>query len=226
MSPGGCRSSVFSFVFSKTRVSLQPDSRHWYPASFLQCLVFIFALTPQVRLSYFGRLFSKRRTSAMLTSSSPVALFLVFICLTCPSINCEDEILTSSPDATAAQDESTVHYSTPNLDSDGLFKRHLYESFDDEILFNQRWIQSKATKAESEDLKYDGDWDLVASHSSIRGESLVFLFFFSPLLLLSFPLCLVLNALYLMSLSLSHSPFPVSTIFFFIIRWSGSPHEK
>lgn len=119
----------------------------------------------------------------MLTSSTPVILSLVLICLTCSSIHCDDEIL-NPPDATvSAQVESTVHYSTPNLDSDGLFKRHLYESFDDEIQFNQKWIQSKATKAESEDLKYDGDWDLVASHSSIRGECplslLLFVSFFS-----------------------------------------------
>lgn len=130
----------------------------------------------------------------MLKSSPPIALFLVFICLFYSPIHCDDEI-SPPPDESAAQVESTVHYSTPNLDSDGSFKRHLYESFDDEILFNQKWIQSKATKAESEDLKYDGDWDLVTSHSSIRGESLVFLFFFF------FTLCLVLNALYLMSLS-------------------------
>ena len=98
--------------------------------------------------------------------------FLPLICLIvlfisyCPSVTSSDD---DSSKEQPAQVHTTVHYSTPNLDTDGLFKRYFYESFDDEISFNQQWIQSKTTKAESEDLKYDGDWDLVASHSSIKG---------------------------------------------------------
>lgn len=95
-----------------------------------------------------------------------ICLTLLLICSSCPSVTSSDD---DSPQEQPASVETTVHYSTPILDTDGLYKRHFYESFDDEISFNQRWIQSKATKAESEDLKYDGDWDLVASHSSIKG---------------------------------------------------------
>ena len=69
-----------------------------------------------------------------------------------------------------AQEPNTIHYSTPVLD----VKDHphfYYESFDDEIAFNQRWTKSKATKAdESGELKYDGEWNLVASHSKLQGD--------------------------------------------------------
>ena len=83
----------------------------------------------------------------------------------------EDQIIASDGPviSEAVQDDVVINYSTPNLDADNL-QYFLYESFDDELAFNNRWTQSKATKAESQEFKYDGEWALAPAHSSIKGN--------------------------------------------------------
>ena len=104
-------------------------------------------------------------TSFKLITSSVIFLFY------CSLVFSQAEVA-SDDDSSKVTDETTVpivHYSTPQLNAESE-KHHFYESFDDEIIFNNRWIRSKTTKAESQDLKYDGEWDLVDSHSSIVGK--------------------------------------------------------
>lgn len=62
-----------------------------------------------------------------------------------------------------------IEYSSPQLDRENL-PYFLYEHFDDEEAFNRKWIRSKATKSESEDQKYDGEWVLTESHSRVKGK--------------------------------------------------------
>lgn len=68
-------------------------------------------------------------------------------------------------------DVPVLQYTTPDLDQEDLPYK-LYEHFDDELLFNKRWIRSQATKSDSEEFQYDGEWDLVPSHVRVPGESL------------------------------------------------------
>lgn len=68
---------------------------------------------------------------------------------------------------TVPQQEQVIKYSTPDLEN---LPHKFYEHFDDELLFNQRWIKSQATKSESEDFQYDGEWGLVSSHDRVPGQ--------------------------------------------------------
>lgn len=65
--------------------------------------------------------------------------------------------------------EQVIQYSTPDLERDNL-PHKFYEHFDDELLFNRRWIKSQATKSDSEEFQYDGEWAIVPSHDRVSGE--------------------------------------------------------
>ena len=80
----------------------------------------------------------------------------------------EEVVIEESPAASAGP--SVISYTTPDLDKDHLPYK-LYEHFDDESAFTSRWIRSKATKSESEEFQYDGEWGLVPSHTRVAGES-------------------------------------------------------
>ena len=83
-------------------------------------------------------------------------------------VSSEDDTSSQSIDDPGHQDEEIV-YITPDLDAESL-PYFLYESFDDELNFNGKWIQSKAKKAESEsEFVYDGEWSLTPSHSRLKG---------------------------------------------------------
>ena len=106
--------------------------------------------------------------------------FLLLSLLIATSINAgvrasEDEESTVETGDSVTTDEQVppapVRYSTPDLEQENLsFK--LYEHFDDELLFNRRWVRSKATKSDSQDFQYDGEWALLPSHDRVPGWSL------------------------------------------------------
>lgn len=86
-------------------------------------------------------------------------------------VSSEDDTSSSSIDDPSHQDEEIL-YKTPDLDAESL-PYFLYESFDDELNFNGKWIQSRAKKAESEsEFVYDGEWALTPSHSRLKGQLL------------------------------------------------------
>lgn len=62
-----------------------------------------------------------------------------------------------------------IEYASPQLDRENL-PYFLYEHFDEEEAYNRKWVKSKATKSESKDMKYDGEWGLTESHSRVKGK--------------------------------------------------------
>jgi calnexin len=62
--------------------------------------------------------------------------------------------------------DQSILYSTPNIDN-----YYIYEHFDDDQDFNSRWIRSEASKADSNEFKYDGEWSLTQTTSSLKGDS-------------------------------------------------------
>lgn len=62
--------------------------------------------------------------------------------------------------------EEFVDYTTPQVD-DG---QYFYEHFDDEQSFASKWIKSSASKADSSELKYDGEWSRVATQAQLKGK--------------------------------------------------------
>jgi hypothetical protein len=81
----------------------------------------------------------------------------------------EDNDLKSQKQESAKADAKNlnlVDYKTPLLTSSSVL---LYEAFDDASKFNLNWVQSKATKADSQDDKYDGKWELVGTDERIPG---------------------------------------------------------
>lgn len=62
------------------------------------------------------------------------------------------------------QQQSNVAYKTPTIEG-----QYLYESFDDPASFGSKWTKSASSKADSTELKYDGEWDLVETQPPIKG---------------------------------------------------------
>jgi hypothetical protein len=61
------------------------------------------------------------------------------------------------------KESEQILYSTPNIDN-----YYIYEHFDEELEFNQRWTKSESSK-DSQQLKYDGEWGLTHTQQSIKG---------------------------------------------------------
>jgi hypothetical protein len=99
---------------------------------------------------------------------------LLIVCLTLPAALHADEEETSDEPVPVPQEPVTIRYTTPDLED---LPHKFYEHFDDELLFNQRWVKSQATKSESEDLQYDGEWGLVPSHDRVPGQYSLLLFY-------------------------------------------------
>ena len=100
-------------------------------------------------------------------------ILVLVVSLTLPALRAQDEDEDepiSGPEEHAVP-EQVIHYTTPDLERDNL-PHKFYEHFDDELLFNRRWVKSQATKSESEEFKYDGEWGLVPSHVRVPGELL------------------------------------------------------
>lgn len=60
-----------------------------------------------------------------------------------------------------------INYVTPQLDQ---HKVLFYESFDEKEFWSN-WILSKATKHDSSDHKYDGQWETAEAHPRLKGSS-------------------------------------------------------
>ena len=65
----------------------------------------------------------------------------------------------------SSEQQQHIDYVTPQID-----EQYLYESFDDEQKFQLRWHKSTAHKADSSDLKYDGEWGLVQTQDRLKGK--------------------------------------------------------
>lgn len=65
----------------------------------------------------------------------------------------------------SSSQQKHVDYITPQID-----EQYLYESFDDKDKFQSRWQKSATHKADSSDLKYDGEWDLVQTQDLLKGN--------------------------------------------------------
>ena len=66
---------------------------------------------------------------------------------------------------TAAQDaDQAILYATPNIDN-----YYIYEHFDDDQDFRSRWVRSEASKADTDEFKYDGEWSLTQTTPSLKG---------------------------------------------------------
>lgn len=76
----------------------------------------------------------------------------------------------SSTEPSLASDSPDFVYRTPDLELD---RHHLYEHFDDEQLFQQRWVRSKVRLPDSKQPKYDGEWELTDSHGKLKGKPVV-----------------------------------------------------
>ncbi|RWS11039.1 calnexin-like protein [Dinothrombium tinctorium] len=72
---------------------------------------------------------------------------------------------------TGADDQKLIYdeieYKTPQLDANMYF---VYEPFDDETKFNERWVKSQSTKAGSDEYKYNGEWALHESNKRLKGK--------------------------------------------------------
>lgn len=73
----------------------------------------------------------------------------------------DDELSAGSQSSDADQ---SILYSTPNIDN-----YYIYEHFDDDQDFQSRWIRSEASKADSNEFKYDGEWSLTQTTPSLKG---------------------------------------------------------
>lgn len=62
--------------------------------------------------------------------------------------------------------EEDFVYITPDVERE---KYYLFEHFDDKQQYTERWIKSLASKADSKEAKYDGEWSYVESHPKLKG---------------------------------------------------------
>lgn len=72
-------------------------------------------------------------------------------------------------DSTLNSQNTNVVYSTPIVEG-----QFLYESFDDKSQFESKWIKSTTHKADSSELKYDGEWDTVQTQPGLKGNFSIF----------------------------------------------------
>ncbi|XP_074602752.1 calnexin-like [Brevipalpus obovatus] len=80
----------------------------------------------------------------------------------------DDEIASVDTSQPSKKSERLIDYKTPDVNSQETV--HLYEPFDDDANYKKNWILSKATKAESSDNKYDGQWTRVTTDDRIKGD--------------------------------------------------------
>ena len=64
--------------------------------------------------------------------------------------------------------EEDFVYITPDVERE---KYYLFEHFDDQQQYTERWIKSLASKADSKEAKYDGEWSYIESHPKLKGTS-------------------------------------------------------
>lgn len=88
------------------------------------------------------------------------------ICVSCEDSVAQDIENKEEKEANSDSRVKFVEYQTPKLNSESI---HLYESFDDPRYFKSKWVQSEAIKRGASEFKYDGKWDLVATHHRIKG---------------------------------------------------------
>ena len=118
-------------------------------------------------------------TTMQLKFRTGIALWLVvagFVAVNCDSLEDLPDVQTVSEPASseeAVQDvieePEEIEYSSLNLASSNR-NFYLYEHFDDEGIFEKNWIKSEATKSDSQDMLYDGEWGIVDTHSRLKGN--------------------------------------------------------
>ena len=59
--------------------------------------------------------------------------------------------------------DQSILYSTPNIDN-----YYIYEHFDDSEDFSQRWIRSEASKSDSQEFQYSGEWALTPTTPALK----------------------------------------------------------
>ena len=74
--------------------------------------------------------------------------------------NNDDDLSDQAPSQLAQ-----VEYSTPNIQG-----QYFYEHFDDPDLFSSKWIMSSASKTDSKELKYDGEWTRIETQTPLKGR--------------------------------------------------------
>ena len=117
---------------------------------FKKCLLFYVILVLFTFNPFNGRLFSLADDSVPLGDDLPETLG-----------DDSTEFGDSTPDQSVDQ---SILYSTPNIDN-----YYIYEHFDDDQDFGSRWIRSQASKADSNEFKYDGEWSLTPTTASLKG---------------------------------------------------------
>lgn len=99
-------------------------------------------------------------------------ILVLVVSLTLPALRAQHDDDEQIPvPSEQAVPEQVIQYRTPDLEQENL-PHKFYEHFDDELLFNRRWIKSQATKSESQESQYDGEWGLVPSHVRVPGQLL------------------------------------------------------
>ncbi|XP_015791836.1 calnexin [Tetranychus urticae] len=105
-------------------------------------------------------------------------IFSIFLLITVRSSLCDENTDSSETDSVdspslpplpspSSSEEELIDYQTPDIPLDNVY---LYEPFDDKDSFHKNWVTSKATKSDSEDGKYDGEWEIVPTVERIPGD--------------------------------------------------------
>lgn len=66
--------------------------------------------------------------------------------------------------------EEDFVYITPDIEQE---KYYLFEHFDDERQYVERWFKSSAAKSDSKEAKYDGEWAYINSHPKLKGDNAI-----------------------------------------------------
>lgn len=97
-------------------------------------------------------------------SKIPACLLLLGLIAYSPLVWC-DESKPNEEEVASPNEQAQVVYNTPNVDG-----QYIYEHFDDSTLFANKWIKSSASKADSEELKYDGEWERIVTQAPFQGK--------------------------------------------------------
>lgn len=79
----------------------------------------------------------------------------------------QSDDLDKSSEEVNINEEDDFIYITPDIELD---KYYLYEHFDDNRQYTERWIKSLASKSNSKEAKYDGEWAYVNAHPKLKGD--------------------------------------------------------
>ncbi|KAF7490969.1 Calnexin [Sarcoptes scabiei] len=91
-----------------------------------------------------------------------IPLFFTILSILLHVVQCQNENDIDGEDKSDihSQTSDIIGYVTPDVGD-----QYFYESFDDRNKFHLKWIKSIASKSDSSELKYDGEWDIVRTRS-------------------------------------------------------------